>query len=107
LRLLTGGLPVYLHDVRWDLVITHALDTGTAPPQRGVYRATSTIAYPAVFVSVNAEQEKLNLRLRLLTPPALLTPPVRGHASRLVHRQRRGDEQHQQRGAGVGHELDL
>ena len=31
----------------------------------------------------------------------LLTPPVRGHAPRLVHRQHRGHEQHHQADPGV------
>lgn len=36
----------------------------------------------------------------------LLARSVRGHALRLVHRQRRGDQQHRQRSPGIGHELN-
>jgi hypothetical protein len=43
----------------------------------------------------------MHLRLRHRTLLVLLTPPVRGHAPRLVHRQRRGHEQHQQAATGV------
>ena len=43
--------------------------------------------------SVGDGLESLHLRLRHLTPLALLTPPVRGHAPRLVHRQRRPPQQ--------------
>src|SRR5919106_5137715 len=46
--------------------------------------------------SVEAEQESLHLRLRQRTLLVLLTPPVPGHAPRLVYRQRRRREQHQQ-----------
>ena len=38
--------------------------------------------------SVGDGLESLHLRLRHLTPLVLLTPPVRGHAPRLAHRQR-------------------
>ena len=46
-------------------------------------------------------------RVQHLTLLGLLTPPVRGHAPRLVHRQRHVHEQRQQRGTRVAHELDL
>ena len=52
---------------------------------------------------VEAEQESLRLRLRHLTLLVLLTPPVPGHAPRLVHRQRRGHEQHQQAASRLNH----
>ncbi|MQA16240.1 MAG: hypothetical protein GEV09_19455 [Pseudonocardiaceae bacterium] len=59
--------------------------------------------------SVEAEQESLHLRhehrtlLVLLTLLILLAPPVPSHAERLVHRQDRGHEQHQQGDTGVEH----
>lgn len=49
-------------------------------------------------------RKSLDLRLRRRTLLALPTPPVPGHAPRLIHRQRREHEQHQQGGAGGGHE---
>jgi hypothetical protein len=45
--------------------------------------------------------------LRPRTLLVLLTPPLRRHAPRLVHIQHLDYEQHQQGGAGLGHELDL
>ena len=53
-----------------------------------------------------ASEQSVHLRLQHRPLLVLLTTPVPGHASRLVHRQRRGHEQHQQGGTGVGHELD-
>ena len=47
-----------------------------------------------------------HVSLRHLALLVLLTPPVPGHAPRLVHRQRRGHEQHQQAARGVDHELN-
>src|SRR5258708_6224321 len=44
--------------------------------------------------------------LRRRTFLAVLAPPVRGQAPRLVHRERRWYEQHQQATSGVDHELD-
>ena len=58
---------------------------------------------PLNVAPVEAEQESLHLRLRHRTLLVLLTPPVPGHAPRLVHRQRRGDEQQQKGGTGVEH----
>ncbi len=47
------------------------------------------------------------LPLRLRHPTLLLlTPPVRRHAPRLVHRQRGSYEQCHQRGTSAGHELN-
>lgn len=48
-----------------------------------------------------AEQESLHLRLRPRKLLVLLTPPVPGHAPRLVYRQYRVHEQHQQAAPGV------
>jgi len=47
------------------------------------------------------EQELPHLRLRYRTLLVLPTPPVPGHATRLVHRQRGGRQQRQQGGCGV------
>ena len=53
--------------------------------------------------SVETEQESLHLRLRHLTLLVLLTPPVRGHALRLVHRQHCEHDQHYQSSTGGDH----
>jgi hypothetical protein len=49
----------------------------------------------------NKSQKSLHLRLRLLSLLLLFTPPVPGHALRLVHRQCHDHEQHQQADPGV------
>jgi hypothetical protein len=45
--------------------------------------------------------EAVHLRLRHLLLLVVLTPPVGGHAPRLVHIERRDHEQHQQASTGV------
>src|SRR5215207_2395952 len=52
-------------------------------------------------VELEAEQQSLQLRLRHRTPLVLLTPPVPGHAPRLVHVQHHDHEQNHRAANGV------